>query len=173
MNVFQESQIQLCGEQPDRVRRSSLSDESIRIIDWLERGNFIVEDEEGDITFMTQDNFEEEFPEGLDDFDEHDAVMTYEPSVPEVKAHEVLQTAVNEMRERAILRDQPNGERSAKRASEILSAWTGFEWTELDVWKCLMAVKMARHEQGQFHIDDLVDLAAYSGLLAEAESRLQ
>lgn len=61
----------------------------------------------------------------------------------------------------------PSGERSAPKAAAILTAWTDEEWTAIDVWKCLVAVKLARESQGSVHFDDYVDSAAYLALLGE------
>ena len=84
-----------------------------------------------------------------------------------MKAADFLQAGLDAMKDRAEVRDQPSGERSAARAASILRAWTNHDWVEADVWRCLMAVKMAREQQGKFHVDDLLDLSAYSALLAE------
>jgi hypothetical protein len=90
----------------------------------------------------------------------------------EINAGYILQTAIDALSQRAAIRDQPNGERSAARAAAILEAWTGRIWVEEDVWRCLMAVKMAREQQGKFHIDDCIDLAGYAGLLGETRARV-
>lgn len=71
------------------------------------------------------------------------------------------------MKDRAAIRDQPSGERSAAKAARILSAWTDRAWIEEDVWRCLLAVKMARETQGKFHADDITDGSAYFALLGE------
>ena len=90
----------------------------------------------------------------------------------EVTAPYILQTALDALSQRAVIRDQPNGERSAGRAAAILEAWTGRIWVEEDVWRVLMAVKMAREQQGAFHVDDLLDLSAYAALLGETRARI-
>jgi len=92
---------------------------------------------------------------------------------PHWKAHEFLQMAYTSLTSNARLRDQPDGERSAKLAAEILTAWTGMEWKEGDVWRCLLAVKLARERQGDFHADDYVDIAGYAALLGEHQSSLR
>lgn len=89
-----------------------------------------------------------------------------------VSAPGVVQTAMDALSQRAVIRDQPNGERSARRAADILTAWTGDEWVEADVWRALLAVKLAREKQGKFHLDDYVDLCGYSALLAECVAGL-
>lgn len=90
---------------------------------------------------------------------------------PKWKAHEFVDMASTSLAKNARLRDQPTGERSAERAAAILSAWTGMTWNEADVWRCLLAVKMSREIQGDFHADDYVDMAGYSALLGEQQSR--
>ena len=88
-------------------------------------------------------------------------------------APQVLQAALDALAQRAVIRDQPTGERSGKRAAAILTAWTGREWSEDDVWSVLFAVKMARAEQGAFHADDYIDLCGYAALMAECRASLE
>jgi Domain of unknown function (DUF6378) len=88
-----------------------------------------------------------------------------------MKAHEFLQSALDALKNRAEIRDQPDGERSAAKAAKILNAWTDSAWVEEDVWRVLIAVKLARESQGNFHADDLTDLAGYAGLLGECRSK--
>lgn len=87
-----------------------------------------------------------------------------------MKAHEFIQSALDALKNRAEIRDQPSGERSAAKAAGILREWTGREWFEEDVWRVLIAIKLARESQGKFHADDLIDLAGYAGLLGECLS---
>ena len=82
-------------------------------------------------------------------------------------AASILQAGMDALLKNAALRDKPTGERSAPKAAAILTAWTDEEWTAIDVWKCLIAVKLARESQGAVHIDDYVDSAAYLALLGE------
>ena len=91
----------------------------------------------------------------------------------EITAPYILQSALDALTQRASIRDQPTGERSAAKAADILTAWTGVKWVESDVWRCLLAIKLARESQGQFHADDLIDLAGYSGLLAECRAKTE
>lgn len=83
-------------------------------------------------------------------------------------AVDLLQSATDSLKNNARLRDAPKGERSAPRAAAILAAWTGKRWTPDDVWRVLLAVKMAREIQGDYHADDYVDMAGYSALLGES-----
>ena len=84
-----------------------------------------------------------------------------------MKADEFLQQGIDAMKQRAALRDTPQGERSTAKAVEIFNAWTGHKLSEADGWRFLIALKQAREIQGQFHADDYVDMAAYPGLLGE------
>lgn len=74
------------------------------------------------------------------------------------------------MAQRAVQRDQPNGERTAARAAAIFNAWTGRSLSESDGWRFMVALKLAREIQGQFTADDYTDGAAYMALLGESES---
>jgi hypothetical protein len=76
------------------------------------------------------------------------------------------------MRQRAILREAAEGERSIPKAVAIYNAWTGQYLTEEDGWRFMIALKQAREIQGQFHSDDYVDGAAYFGLLGEERSKV-
>lgn len=91
----------------------------------------------------------------------------------EITAPYILQSALDALSQRAAIRDQPSGERSAGKAADILTAWTGKQWVEADVWRCLLAVKLARESHGKFHADDMIDLAGYSGLLAECRAKTE
>lgn len=99
--------------------------------------------------------------------------FTTSPNVERLSAPSVLQAALDALRQRAAVRDQPSGERSARRAADILTAWKGREWSEDDVWSVLFAVKMARAEQGAFHADDYIDLCGYAALMAECRAGLE
>lgn len=90
----------------------------------------------------------------------------------EITAPYILQSALDALTQRAAIRDQLTGERSAGKAADILTAWTGVKWVESDVWRCLLAIKLARESQGQFHADDLIDMAGYAALLGEHQAKL-
>lgn len=90
-----------------------------------------------------------------------------------MKASDFLQAGLDAMKDRAEVRDQPSGERSAARAASILRAWTNHDWVEADVWRCLLAVKMARESQGKLHPDDLIDGSAYFALLGECRVKTE
>ena len=102
----------------------------------------------------------------------HTESTAEKPSVQTPNAQYFLQCALDALQERAAVRDAPGGERSAGKAADILTAWTGRQWTTSDVWRCLLAVKQAREIQGAFHSDDYTDGAGYFALLGEHEARL-
>lgn len=119
----------------------------------------------------------------------HSAIWYYEHQLDEIEridemneapamtnpsaAADFLRQALDALEQRAVIRDTPGGERSADRAANILTAWTGRNWSGLDVWQCLIAVKLARSEQGAFHPDDYVDLIGYSALAAETRAKME
>lgn len=86
-------------------------------------------------------------------------------------AHKFLEEAARQMKERAALRDSPNGERVVETIVEMFNSLTGHELSEADGWKFLLLLKLVRSENGKYHADDYVDLAAYSVLLGECESK--
>lgn len=88
-----------------------------------------------------------------------------------MKAPEILDAAREAIASRAVERDQPDGERTAARAVRIFNAITGREdasaLNELEGWLFMIALKLARSQQGTFKLDDYVDGAAYFGLAGE------
>ncbi len=91
----------------------------------------------------------------------------------EIKAADFLKEAMKQMQERARLRDKPNGERSVADTVAMFNHLTKHELSEADGWKFLLLLKLVRAENGDFHADDYVDLAAYSGLLGECEGVIE
>jgi hypothetical protein len=85
-------------------------------------------------------------------------------------AEDILLSAVSQMKQRSALRDAPM-ERSMKRAVSIFNAWTGGDMSIESGWRFMIALKQAREIQGQFHLDDYVDGAAYFSLLGEEEGQ--
>jgi hypothetical protein len=56
------------------------------------------------------------------------------------------------------------------RTVDVFNAITGQELSELDGWKFMIALKLARSAQGSFHEDDYVDLCGYAALAGECEA---
>jgi hypothetical protein len=72
-----------------------------------------------------------------------------------MRAHELLEQAHVALKDRAATRDQ-EGERSMALA-------------EIDGWKFMIALKLARAARGQCHLDDWIDLAGYAALAGECQ----
>lgn len=88
-----------------------------------------------------------------------------------VPAHKFLEDANKVMKQRAQLRDKPEGERSMETIVKAFNALTGKTLTEAEGWEFMILLKMVRGRQGSFNEDDYTDMAAYSGLLGECESK--
>lgn len=86
-------------------------------------------------------------------------------------APDILDTALEQLRDRAEKRDNPNGERSMARAVSIFNSWTSNNLSEDDGWRFMIALKQAREIQGKPHMDDYVDGAGYFALLGESVSK--
>ena len=72
---------------------------------------------------------------------------------------------------RAIVRDEPDGERSMRRTGEALSELTGREFSEREGWLLLLLLKISRANAGHYHRDDYLDAIGYAALLAESSDR--
>ena len=59
------------------------------------------------------------------------------------------------------------GERSMKKTVEIFKAFTGIELSELDGWRFLLSLKLARSTSGKPKLDSYVDMAGYAALAGE------
>lgn len=59
------------------------------------------------------------------------------------------------------------GERSMAKTVEIFKAWTGIELSELDGWRFMQCVKMARSLAGKPKLDTYADRAAFAALEGE------
>lgn len=90
-----------------------------------------------------------------------------------MKADEILQAALNAMKERG----SQNGydhkeERSAGKIARMMNAKTGDNNTDVDAWRWLLTLKEARLENqiqnGSDPTDTVIDLVAYAALMGEA-----
>jgi Domain of unknown function (DUF6378) len=88
-----------------------------------------------------------------------------------MNAPDILRAGITAIGDRAVERDQPDGERTAERAARIFNAITlrrdVAALTALDGWLFMCSLKLARAQQGAFKLDDYVDLAAYAALAGE------
>lgn len=85
-----------------------------------------------------------------------------------MKADEILQKAIDTMRERAKerARDSTEGERSMGRAVQAFNALTGASLTERQGWLFMVVLKAARGANCA-NVDDWLDMAAYAALAGE------
>jgi hypothetical protein len=110
--------------------------------------------------------------EGLDKLQE--ILKSLNKPTPSVGvAPKLLEDAAQALRDRAVTRDAEGGERSMARTVAIFNAMTGQNLTELEGWRFMISLKLARGMQGQAHLDDYVDLAGYAALAGECATGLQ
>lgn len=100
---------------------------------------------------------------------------TVVPPAPKVestvqKAHTFLEEASSVMKQRAALRDKPEGERSMAAIVKTFNTLSGKDLTEAEGWEFMILLKMVRGRQGNYNRDDYVDGSAYFGLLGECKS---
>jgi hypothetical protein len=88
-------------------------------------------------------------------------------------AEQLVQDALEIMRERGATRDKPQGERAMAATVKAFNAVTGRDLSETEGWKFMMCLKLGRAAQGKFHADDYHDLIGYSALTAECAFREQ
>ncbi|WP_346839799.1 DUF6378 domain-containing protein [Microbulbifer sp. SAOS-129_SWC] len=87
---------------------------------------------------------------------------------PDYSAPAFLEAGAQHMRDRASLRDAPDGERSMAKTVAAFNALYGKDLTEEEGWMFMVLLKQARASQGKFVADDYEDGAAYFGLAGEA-----
>lgn len=80
----------------------------------------------------------------------------------------LLGLAQEEMQDRAITYDSPQGEQSMAKTVKAFNALTDHELTEEEGWLFMGLLKKARSTQGAFREDNFIDEAAYATLRAAA-----
>lgn len=88
----------------------------------------------------------------------------------EIAPDKILEEATKTLRQRGIDYDgkgYQGGERSMEKTVDIFRAMTGIQLSELDGWRFLLCLKMARSTTGKPKLDTYVDMAGYSGLIGE------
>jgi hypothetical protein len=91
-------------------------------------------------------------------------------SSPSIPPDKILTESLNAVRQRGIDYDPKGfagGERSMAKTVEIFKAWTGIELTELEGWRFMQCMKMARSLAGKPKLDTYVDRAAFAALEGE------
>lgn len=87
-----------------------------------------------------------------------------------IQPDKILDDAAAALRQRGADYDgkgYQGGERSMEQTVAIFKAFTGIELSELDGWRFLICLKMARSTTGKPKLDTYVDLSAYSALAGE------
>lgn len=105
-----------------------------------------------------------EFVDALDRMNEQ---AIKEAAALDCTADRYLQSAADEMADRAASRDAEDGERSMARAVEAFNALYGQALTVTEGWQFMSILKKARGAQGAYCEDDYVDDIAYAALAAE------
>lgn len=90
-----------------------------------------------------------------------------------MQAIEALEKAAAHLKDRASLRDTPQGERSMAKTVAAFNAIYGFNLTETQGWQFMVLLKIVRGSQGEFVADDFEDQAAYSALAGESDYKLR
>ncbi len=95
-----------------------------------------------------------------------------------VSAAGILCSAASAVEDRAAQRDQPSGERSMGRAVAMYRALNdgiptsrGALMSELDGWRFMVCLKLARSIGGGFNADDYIDMAGYAALAGECAAK--
>lgn len=83
-------------------------------------------------------------------------------------AQSILRRAADLIEERAVQRDQENGEKSMAKTVHAFNAIYGTELTEVQGWHFMELLKMVRSAYGVYVPDDFEDKVAYAALAAEA-----
>lgn len=99
------------------------------------------------------------------------------PNNPASAPDKILTDAADTLRQRGVDYDgkgYQGGERSMEQTVKLFEALTGNKLSELDGWRFLMCLKLARSTTGKPKRDSYVDLAGYAALAGECalESRL-
>lgn len=81
-------------------------------------------------------------------------------------APEILKEAIRCIGDRAKEREMDQ-ERSMKRCVAAFNAMTGHTLSEEEGWLFMVFLKVSRSQQGEFKLDDYVDMAAYAALAGE------
>ena len=96
---------------------------------------------------------------------------------PRSEAERILTAAARHIGDRAASRDMPDGERSMAAA---VAAFNALEFplqegglSEVQGWRFMAVLKLARAAKGKLNVDDYEDGAAYMALAAEAAQREQ
>lgn len=85
-----------------------------------------------------------------------------------MNAKDILTACIQDIDDRAQVRDMPEGERSMARCVAAFNALTGASLTETQGWLFMAVLKASRATAGAYHADDWQDMAAYVALAGES-----
>lgn len=85
-------------------------------------------------------------------------------------ATELLTDAADAIADRARYRDE-NYKSSVAKAVEIFNVITNRDMTEREGNLFMLCIKIGRSQQGEFHVDDYTDAAAYAAMAGESHAR--
>lgn len=92
------------------------------------------------------------------------------PNAADIAPDKILDEAAKTLRSRGVEYDGKGfqgGERSMAQTVKIFEAFTGVKLSELDGWRFLVCLKMARSTTGKPKLDTYVDFSAYAALAGE------
>lgn len=94
------------------------------------------------------------------------------PKTPEVvTAPGILEAGAKHMRDRGIMYDKPEGERSMAKVVEMFNLLYDQNLTETQGWRFMLILKLVRSTQGKLKLDNFEDAVAYEALAAEAAAK--
>ena len=85
-----------------------------------------------------------------------------------MQASDILEQGAKHLKDRAALRDTPDGEKSMRACVDAFNALYGLDMTEQQGWQFMVLLKMSRARTGKLCIDDFEDMAAYAALAGES-----
>ena len=115
-------------------------------------------------------------PRGLEGYlDSRDRIAALKMAVQRgpLSATDYMESAAEQMEDRAATRDTPDGERSMTRAVAAFNRIYGHELTETEGWQFMSLLKKSRGAGGAYREDDYVDDIAYAALAAESAGKEQ
>lgn len=109
-------------------------------------------------------------------FDELWELSEHARQVTDRKRHpaaavDILERGAKHIRDRAALRDTPEGERSMAKTVTAFNAMFGTHISERQGWQFMELLKVARSSAGGYNADDFEDGAAYAALAGECAAQ--
>jgi hypothetical protein len=90
---------------------------------------------------------------------------------PTLHAENYLRRSIYALNQRARDYDSLGGEKSIGKTIELFNKLTGNNLSDSQGWLFMVCLKLVRSQQGTFHMDNFVDLAAYAALYGESQEK--